>query len=179
VVVESTYNWYWLVDGLMQAGYRVHLAHPAALVQYLKYSNPGFVYSVGTSPANAAAALAALRRMRKDPEIVARLQDRSRTFLTLCRERTATPSGRSPRQIVADDEEHLAPLPYRQECFCDRANCLQRARAAHALRQTPGVTARQSPTRLPDRGQEPLTIGREVLRNAEGRIRHGCEVSGP
>ena len=40
VVVESTYNWYWLVDGLMQAGYRVHLAHPAALVQYqgLKYS---------------------------------------------------------------------------------------------------------------------------------------------
>jgi transposase len=34
VVVESTYNWYWLVDGLMQAGYAVHLAHPAALVQY-------------------------------------------------------------------------------------------------------------------------------------------------
>ena len=34
IVVESTYNWYWLVDGLMQAGYRVHLAHPAALVQY-------------------------------------------------------------------------------------------------------------------------------------------------
>src|SRR3954470_11030825 len=40
VVMESTYNWYWLVDGLMQAGYTVHLAHPAALVQYqgLKYS---------------------------------------------------------------------------------------------------------------------------------------------
>ena len=26
VVVESTYNWYWLVDGLMEAGYHVHLA---------------------------------------------------------------------------------------------------------------------------------------------------------
>lgn len=40
VVVESTYNWYWLVDGLMRAGYQVHLAHPAALVQYqgLKHS---------------------------------------------------------------------------------------------------------------------------------------------
>src|SRR5215207_7789609 len=40
VVVESTYNWYWLVDGLMQAGYCVHLANPAAIVQYqgLKYS---------------------------------------------------------------------------------------------------------------------------------------------
>ena len=29
IVVESTYNWYWLVDGLMDAGYRVHLAHPS------------------------------------------------------------------------------------------------------------------------------------------------------
>src|ERR671931_2135900 len=41
VVVESTYNWYWLVDGLMEAGYRVHLANPAAIQQYsgLKYSD--------------------------------------------------------------------------------------------------------------------------------------------
>jgi transposase len=29
VVVESTYNWYWLVDGLQQAGYRVELANRA------------------------------------------------------------------------------------------------------------------------------------------------------
>jgi len=34
VVVESTYNWYWLVDGLMEAGYPVKLANPAAIVQY-------------------------------------------------------------------------------------------------------------------------------------------------
>src|SRR5919202_2522268 len=34
LVVESTYNWYWLVDGLMEAGYRVHLANPAAMQQY-------------------------------------------------------------------------------------------------------------------------------------------------
>jgi transposase len=26
LVVESTYNWYWLVDGLREAGYRVYLA---------------------------------------------------------------------------------------------------------------------------------------------------------
>ena len=25
VVVESTYNWYWLVDGLQEQGYTVHL----------------------------------------------------------------------------------------------------------------------------------------------------------
>jgi transposase len=31
VVVESTYNWYFLVDGLMDAGYRVHLANTTAI----------------------------------------------------------------------------------------------------------------------------------------------------
>src|SRR5262250_2423323 len=41
VVAESTYNWHWLVDGLMEAGYRVHLANPAAMQQYsgLKYTD--------------------------------------------------------------------------------------------------------------------------------------------
>jgi len=34
VVVESTYNWYWLVDGLMEHGYRLHLANTAAVPQY-------------------------------------------------------------------------------------------------------------------------------------------------
>jgi transposase len=34
VVVESTYNWYWLVDGLMDEGYTVHLANTVAIQQY-------------------------------------------------------------------------------------------------------------------------------------------------
>jgi transposase len=34
VVVESTYNWYWLVDGLMGHGYPVRLANPSAIRQY-------------------------------------------------------------------------------------------------------------------------------------------------
>ncbi len=34
VVVESTYNWYWLVDGLEAEGFEVHLANPAAIDQY-------------------------------------------------------------------------------------------------------------------------------------------------
>jgi transposase len=40
-VVESTYNWYWLVDALRGAGYAVHLANTAAIIQYsgLKYSD--------------------------------------------------------------------------------------------------------------------------------------------
>jgi transposase len=41
IVVESTFNWYWLVDGLMEAGYRIHLANTTAIQQYngLKYSD--------------------------------------------------------------------------------------------------------------------------------------------
>jgi len=43
IVVESTFNWYWLVDGLMENGYedRVHLAHPGGFQPYkgLKHSN--------------------------------------------------------------------------------------------------------------------------------------------
>lgn len=34
IVVESTYNWYWLVDLLQGDGYRVHLANPSAIQQY-------------------------------------------------------------------------------------------------------------------------------------------------
>ena len=35
LVVESTFNWYWLVDGLMDAGYKsLHLANPSAIRQY-------------------------------------------------------------------------------------------------------------------------------------------------
>ena len=42
IAVESTFNWYWLVDGLNEAGYEcVHLANPAAIQQYkgLKYAD--------------------------------------------------------------------------------------------------------------------------------------------
>lgn len=40
IAVESTYNWYWLVDGLMEAGYVVRLVNTAAVKTYegLKYT---------------------------------------------------------------------------------------------------------------------------------------------
>jgi transposase len=41
IAVESTYNWYWLVDGLMEAGYEVKLVNTSAVRQYdgLKHSD--------------------------------------------------------------------------------------------------------------------------------------------
>lgn len=41
IAVESTFNWYWLVDGMIEAGYKVHLVNTAAIKQYegLKYGD--------------------------------------------------------------------------------------------------------------------------------------------
>ena len=68
-----------------------YIAGEHALVEYLKYSAPGFLYSVGMPPPAAAAALAALRVMRAEPERVACLQARGRRFLELARGRDSTP----------------------------------------------------------------------------------------
>jgi hypothetical protein len=34
IAVEFTYNWYWLVGGLQEKGYKMHLANPSAIQQY-------------------------------------------------------------------------------------------------------------------------------------------------
>ena len=52
-----------------------YIAGSKALVEYLKYTAPGFVYSVGISPPNAAAALASLRLLEAEPERVTRLHE--------------------------------------------------------------------------------------------------------
>jgi len=41
IAVESTYNWYWLVDGLQEVGFKMHLTNPSAMQQYegLKYTD--------------------------------------------------------------------------------------------------------------------------------------------
>jgi hypothetical protein len=59
VVVESTFNWYWLVDGLQEHGFPVHLANPSAIQQYegLKHTDDKWdsfwlahMYRLGISP---------------------------------------------------------------------------------------------------------------------------------
>lgn len=62
-----------------------YIAGSKALVDYLKCTAPGFVYSIGMSPANAAAALAALEQLSAEPERVAQLHERAQFFLELAR----------------------------------------------------------------------------------------------
>lgn len=63
-----------------------YIAGNRALIRYLKYTAPGFLYSVGMPAPNAAAALKALELMRQNPEIVQRLRSRAKLLLDLLRE---------------------------------------------------------------------------------------------
>ena len=60
-----------------------YIAGNSALIEYLKYTAPGFVYSVGMSPANTAAALAAIQVLKAQPELIVSLHARAKQFLKL------------------------------------------------------------------------------------------------
>jgi myxalamid-type polyketide synthase MxaB len=60
-----------------------YIASSAAVVEYLKFTAPGFVFSVGMSPGNTAAALAALRILKNEPERVQILQKKAHLFRNL------------------------------------------------------------------------------------------------
>lgn len=70
-----------------------------ALVTYLRYTAPGFLFSVGLSPPDAASSLAALGIMRDEPQRVADLQARARLFLDSAK-RAGLKTGRSQGSAV-------------------------------------------------------------------------------
>ncbi|QDT10588.1 Putative fatty-acid--CoA ligase fadD21 [Planctomycetes bacterium K23_9] len=63
-----------------------YIAGSDALVELMRYTAPGFVFSVGMPPAQVAAALAAINTLEAEPQRVDRLRQLSELFLTLCRE---------------------------------------------------------------------------------------------
>ena len=63
-----------------------YIAGDSALVEYLKYTAPGFVYSVGLSPPNAAAALASIQQLEAEPWRPKQCRDRARLFVDCARE---------------------------------------------------------------------------------------------
>ena len=83
-----------------------YLAGRERLIRYLQYTTPAFVFATGCSPANAAAALAALRLIRREPDRVSRLRDRCGLFLNLAQERglnTGTSHGTPVIPIILGD----------------------------------------------------------------------------
>jgi transposase len=86
VVVESTFNWYWLVDGLMEHGYRVHLAATSAIQQY-----KGLKHADDKSDARWLAEMLRLGILRKAyiyPKEDRAVRDLLRKRLQLVRQRT-------------------------------------------------------------------------------------------
>lgn len=63
-----------------------YIAGNAELIEYLRYTAPGFVYSVGLAPPMAAAALKALQLTQEEPQRVGQLHSRVLLFHTLARE---------------------------------------------------------------------------------------------
>jgi len=63
------------------------IAGSKAMIEYLKYSAPGFIFSVGLSPSDTAAAIAAFKQIQKEPERVERLRHNTKLFLSLAAER--------------------------------------------------------------------------------------------
>ncbi|MCP3867762.1 MAG: aminotransferase class I/II-fold pyridoxal phosphate-dependent enzyme [Gammaproteobacteria bacterium] len=64
-----------------------YIAGETALVEHLRIAAPGFLYSVGISPPQAAAALAALRVLKAEPDRVETLRQRGSLFLHLAKQR--------------------------------------------------------------------------------------------
>ncbi|MGW6726576.1 type I polyketide synthase [Nocardia sp. NPDC055029] len=67
------------------AGCGGYVAGSAELIRFLKYTTPGFVYSVGMTPMNAAASAEAIRQLRADGTALGRLRHNARLFLELAR----------------------------------------------------------------------------------------------
>ncbi|MFE0008058.1 type I polyketide synthase [Streptomyces erythrochromogenes] len=68
------------------AGCGGYVAASRPVVEYLRYTAPGFIYSAGMTPADTAACLASLRLLRDEPERVARLAENAALFVRLARE---------------------------------------------------------------------------------------------
>ena len=59
------------------------IAGSSTLVEWLKYTVPGFVYSIGLPPPAAGAALGALRLLKNEPQRVTKLQKNAKRFIEL------------------------------------------------------------------------------------------------
>lgn len=103
-----------------------YIAGTHELIENLRYTSAGFVYSAGISPANTAAALAAIEVMKKEPQRVSMLRDRHTLLLSLLKEQNI-PTGLSNNTpiipiVVGEDsaaiqlshylkENHILALP--------------------------------------------------------------------
>ena len=93
-----------------------YIAGSAALVEYLKATAPGFVFSVGLPPAAAAAAHAALDILDAEPDRVTRLAENGQRFLARARDAgldTGTSEGLAVIPVIIGDSILAAVVSHR------------------------------------------------------------------
>ncbi|MCA9188830.1 MAG: aminotransferase class I/II-fold pyridoxal phosphate-dependent enzyme, partial [Planctomycetales bacterium] len=93
-----------------------YIAGEHALVEYLKYTAPGFVYSVGIPPSNAAAALASLQLLQREPQRAELCRARANLFLELARKHglnTGTSQGTPVVPVILGNSLHCLELSRR------------------------------------------------------------------
>ena len=85
-----------------------YIAGDSGLIEYMRYLCPGLIFSVGLSPADTAAAMAALDILEREPHRPKRLRERARFFRQVARENGLSVGGdeESPvaSLIVGDDK---------------------------------------------------------------------------
>jgi 8-amino-7-oxononanoate synthase len=96
-----------------------YIAGCQPLVEYLRYTTPGFVFAAGMPPACAAAALAAVRLMQSQPQRLMRLRENSELFLTLAKQ----------RGLNTGHSQHTPIVPV---ILGNSLNCLRLSRAMFA-----------------------------------------------
>jgi 7-keto-8-aminopelargonate synthetase-like enzyme len=85
-----------------------YIAGDRGLIEYMRYLCPGLIFSVGLSPADTAAALAALEILEREPHRPRRLRERAKFFRKVARENGLTVGGDEDSPvaslIVGDDK---------------------------------------------------------------------------
>jgi 8-amino-7-oxononanoate synthase len=84
------------------AGAGGYIAGDRALIEYMRYLAPGFIFSVGLSPPDTAASLAALEILEREPRLSREVRDRARLFRSIARE--------VGLEIGGDEESPVASL---------------------------------------------------------------------
>ena len=90
-----------------------YIAGSKALIDYLRYTTPGFVFAAGITPPAAAAALAAIQLLIKEPQRLLRLHENSALFLNLCKQRglnTGTSKDSPIIPVILGNSQHCLLL---------------------------------------------------------------------
>lgn len=93
-----------------------YIAGRKSLIEYLKYTTPGFLYSVGITPSNAAAALQACEIIKSEPQRTQQLKANSKFFLDYAKQKgldTGMSEGTAVVPVIVGNSNHALVLAHR------------------------------------------------------------------